>query len=204
MGTLFEILKIVLPAIITGLFTFLITKYTYNKNRPLDKLEIAYNRIYYPLYILVKGKIIKKENINDINTIIEKSKLYFEKYNKYADRSTLIAFEILEKSNTFAKKKHAFQNFKSNIYNKNYYLRRKLGYLEPNFLQVYTYSSDSEKSTFRILIEFLAAYLFLFAGSITHGKLQLISIAVFSLFIVFIIIECICKFVSFIYYKIKK
>lgn len=204
MDTLFEILKVAFPAIITGLFTFLITKYTYNKNRPLDKLEIAYNRIYYPLYILVKGKVIKKENINDINIIIEKSKLYLEKYNKYADRSTLIAFEILDESNTFAKKKHAFQNFKNNIYNKNYYLRRRLGYLEPNFLQIYTYSSDSEKSTFRILMEFLVAYLFLIISVTTHEKIQLIFIAFLILSSIIIIIECICKFVFFLYYKIRK
>lgn len=36
----------ILPAIIAGFFTFYITKYTYSKNQPLDKLEIAYNNIY--------------------------------------------------------------------------------------------------------------------------------------------------------------
>lgn len=50
METLFEILKVILPAVITSLFTFFITKYTYNNNRPLDKIEMAYNRIYYPIY----------------------------------------------------------------------------------------------------------------------------------------------------------
>lgn len=43
MGIFIEIMKIVLPTIVGGIFTFLITKYTYNKNVPLDKLEIAYN-----------------------------------------------------------------------------------------------------------------------------------------------------------------
>lgn len=56
MGTILELSKIILPAIITGLFTFFITKYTYNKNRPLDKMEIAYNRVYYPLYQIISDE----------------------------------------------------------------------------------------------------------------------------------------------------
>ena len=56
MGIFIEIMKIVLPTIVGGIFTFLITKYTYNKNVPLDKLEIAYNRIYCPLYQLLYGR----------------------------------------------------------------------------------------------------------------------------------------------------
>ena len=41
MGIFIEIMKIVLPTIVGGIFTFLITKYTYNKNVPLDKLEFV-------------------------------------------------------------------------------------------------------------------------------------------------------------------
>lgn len=200
METLFDFFKVVLPAIITSLFTFFITKYNINRNAPLDKLEIAYNRVYYPLY-----RLIKDESISDNGQLfIDKAKYYFDKYNKYIDRSTLRAFQFLCKSNTNAKRKSAYRNIKNNILDENSYLRRRLGYLEPNVWQIYTYSSDSDKSTFRILMEFLVANFFIFAGSITHGKLQLISITVFSLFIVFIIIECICKFVSSIYYKIRK
>ena len=53
MESLMEILKIILPPLVTGTITFIITKYTYNKNRPLDKLEITYNRVYYPIYRLI-------------------------------------------------------------------------------------------------------------------------------------------------------
>lgn len=55
--TFIEILKAVLPVIITGIITFLITKYSYHKNIPLDKLEIAYNRIYYPIYCLITSDL---------------------------------------------------------------------------------------------------------------------------------------------------
>lgn len=52
MKNLYEILKIILRSIVTDISTFFVTKYTYNKNIPIDKLKIAYNRIYYPLYKL--------------------------------------------------------------------------------------------------------------------------------------------------------
>ena len=47
MEIILNLFKVILPAITTGLFTFFITKYTYNRNRPIDKIEIAYDRIYY-------------------------------------------------------------------------------------------------------------------------------------------------------------
>ena len=53
MKSFIEILKTILPAIITGVFTFFVTKYNYNKNVPLDKMEIAYDKIYYPVYKMI-------------------------------------------------------------------------------------------------------------------------------------------------------
>ena len=37
-------------------------------------------------------------------------------------------------------------------------LRKRLGYLEPNFLSVYTYSQPSDKRILRIALEVLGAY----------------------------------------------
>lgn len=199
MSLLFEILKIVLPAIITGIFGFLVAKYTYNNNKPLDKLEIAYNRVYYPLYRLVK------QNDNEgIDIIIKKSKYYFEKYDKYVDRSTLRIYNSLNKCDKKVKKKSIYNIFYNNIYDKNAYLRRRLGYLEPNFLQIYTYSSTSEKSTFRIFMELLGMYCCLILSSVTQGKIQMILVNAIYVLIVIFVIEVICKFVLFVYYKIRK
>ena len=50
MKSFIEILKTILPAIVTGIFTFIVTKYNYTKNIPLDKMETAYDKIYYPIY----------------------------------------------------------------------------------------------------------------------------------------------------------
>ncbi len=199
MTFLFEILKIVLPAIITGIFGFLVAKYTYNNNKPLDKLEIAYNRVYYPLY-----NFIKQNNNADIDIIIEKAKYYFEKYDKYVDRSTLNIYNSLNRCDTKAKKKSIYNIFCNNIYDKNAYLRRRLGYLEPNFLQIYTYSSSSEKSTFRIFGELFIIYFCLILGSVTKDKIQMVVAAIFIIFIFILIIEVIHKFILFAYYKIKK
>lgn len=200
MNVLFEILKITLPVIITGVITFLITKYTYNNNRPLDKLEIAYDRVYYPLY-----KLIKNESINkNIDLIISKTEKYLNRNDKYIDRSTLHAFRSLCKCNTETKKKDAYENFKDNIYNRNSYLRRKLGYLEPSFLQTYMYMSKAEKSTFRIVVEFCCTYLFALFGSLFTGKVQSVLICISATIFIIMIGELICKFVRFLYYTIRK
>lgn len=199
MDTLFEILKSILPAIITGIITFIITKYTYNNNRPLDKLEIAYNRIYYPLY-----KLIRNENMKEIDVIIDKAKYYLNKYDKYVDRSTLKTFHSLCKCNTEAKKKEAYQNFKDNIYNRNSYLRRRIGYLEPSLLQIYTYMSKAEKSTFRILVELIFIEIFAFISDFFTGKIQSVLLYIATIILIIMIIELICKFAMFLYYKIRK
>lgn len=199
MQNLLEIIKVVIPAIITGLCSFLITKYTYNKNVPLDKLEIAYNRVYYPLY-----RFLKEKKNADYDDIIEKSTFYFDKYEKYVDRSTLIAYNSLSACNSEAKRKDLLVNFKANIRDRNYYLRRRLGYLEPNFLQVYRFSSQADKSTFRILIEFCVFYIAGVLGSSTENNIQVICFAGAAIFAIIIIIECVRKFLIWLYYKLKK
>lgn len=203
METLFEILKVILPAVITSLFTFFITKYTYNNNRPLDKIEIAYNRIYYPIY-----KIISDKNItNDINEIIKRCKLYFTKYEKYADISTKKLFKELCGCNKETKKKSIYQSFKDNIYNRNYYLRRRLGYLEPSFIQLYKYAISGTKSLFRITIGLCLLYATLVLCGITMNISNMIftsSAVIFTVSLVWIICELLWCFFRFLYYKIRK
>lgn len=200
MELLFEILKTILPAIIAGFSTFLITKYTYNKNIPLDKLEISYNRIYYPLYKL----ICNENNKDNIDLIITETKLRFKKYQKYVDISTLRIFNSLCNSKTKSKKKADYQIFIDNIYNRNAYLRRRLGYLEPNLLQLYRYSSSSEKSTFRMVLEFGITYIFMFLGSIFADNLQIIILSLSIVSGLCFIVEAIVKFIMFLYYRLYK
>ena len=136
MTTIFEIAKVILPVFISGIFTFIITRYTYNKNTPLDKLEVAYNRIYYPIY-----RILYSEN--DMQKNMEQVEVYLNKYNKYVDNSTIRLFKAFQKCEKIAQKKSIYLQFKDNIYNRHSYLRRRLGYLESNFAQLYKYFMPS-------------------------------------------------------------
>ena len=208
MKSFIEILKTILPAIVTGIFTFIVTKYNYTKNIPLDKMETAYDKIYYPIYNLLHKKEFKDTNLEQV---IFETSIILNKYNNFADRSTINALDLLKKN----RNKEMYFNFKNNITNKYLYLRRRLGYLEPNFLQIYTYSSRLEKSTFRLLFEFTILYICAIFYSFSKGILQniLLYITCFSIIIIFLefliflfmtLISKVKKFRKFIKLKIKK
>lgn len=94
--------------------------------------------------------------MKNLDITIEQIKPYLDKYNKYADISTLKAFNSLCEN----KDKYSYNNFTNNIYNRNTYLRRRLGYLEPNIFQIYTYSNKNEKFVIRLLLELIILYCF--------------------------------------------
>lgn len=189
-----EILKIALPSCITGMITFFITKYNFHQNTPLDKYEFAYNRIYYPIYRLLM-------NNTPIQELVIKSRQHLVKYNKYADRTTLIAFLYLEK---YPYQKKAQNNFNDNIVHINSKLRHRLGYLEPNILNMYTYSSPTEKRFARIIIELMLAYLSLLAFSTLGFKIiKDFSAIVFAISFVSLILEIAIVLFLFIKNKIS-
>lgn len=200
MKILFDISKIILPAITTGVFTFFITTYTYNKNRPLDKIEIAYNRVYYPLY-----RIIHNENENNnINNFINTSKMYFVKYDKYIDFSTKRLFNSLCNCNKETEQKDIYRKLKDNIYDRNTYLRRRLGYLEPNILQIYKYTPVKTQITLWILMTFLGAYMCVVLGVIFTDEIQKFFAAFAFVFIISFFILLIIRLFILLYYKFKK
>lgn len=181
----FEIIKTVLPPIIAAMTAFLVAKYNYSKNRPLDKLEIAYNHMYYPIY-----RIVRELNQDECIAKIDKIEKYINTHKKYCDRSTIVAFnyfkECVSQQNN-RKIKKSYKNFRDNIFSRNSYIRRQLGYLEPNILNVYTYSTPSEKRTFRILFEFVAIYISVFLINIKIT--QHIGVIIILLAILFLIID---------------
>lgn len=185
MEKIIEILKIILPALITGIFTFIVTKYNYNKNVPLDKMEVAYNRVYYPIYQIVHNKY--ETNIQNLDSVIAQISFYLRKSSKYVDKSTLNAFNLLCEY----KDKYSYKNFADNIYDKSSYLRRRLGYLEPSFFQIYFYSSKNERSTFRILIEFIIIYVCFSITGLTKSKIQTIFTWITVIFAIIFVIELI-------------
>lgn len=196
MEKIIEILKIILPTLITGIFTFLVTKYNYNKNVPLDKMEISYNRIYYPIYQIIH----KKDVMKNLNTTIEDIKLYLDKYNKYADISTLKTFNSLCKN----KDNYSYNNFANNIYNKNTYLRRRLGYLEPNIFQLYTYSNKSEKFVIRLLLELIILYCFSIIYACTKYTIKNVSFYIAAISMIIVLIDSLMYLLYIIGIKIKE
>ena len=96
----------------------------------------------------------------------------------------------------------------NNIYSKKSYLRRRLGYLEPNFIELYKYAMPSAKSFFRIAIELFVIYVVLILCSITEkisNKIFYeICLAIFIVIFIIIIIEVVWCFMRFLYYKIRK
>lgn len=172
---LIEIIKIIAPAVITGLITFLITKYNYGKSRPLDKMELAYNRVYYPIYRLLKGE----KQINQ--ELVDQCEKYLNKYEKYVDWSTLTAFANLKKNmhNEYSKD-NAYLDFKNNINNRNSFLRKRLGYLDVHVFDSYRYASPSQKLILRLYIEALGLYIpTVIVSSIKNELLRNISALIF-------------------------
>jgi len=109
----------------------------------------------------------------------------------------LKAFDLFCK----CKDEETLLNFKNNIYNKNTYLRRRLGYLEPGIWQMYAYSPKSEKSTIRIGVELLTCYIFVILVSVTRGFFQAIGLISVIVLLLIIIIEMICKFFRYLRYR---
>lgn len=194
MNILIEIVKIAAPSLVTGIFTFLITKYSYNRNIPLDKLEVSYNRVYYPIIRLINGR-------DDIDTeVLDKCETYFRKYEKYVDKSTLMAFRYLKNN---IKLKKAKTNFNNNIYAMDIKLRRRLGYPEPNIFNVYTYANPFDKRLLRVALEMIfcdilaIVYTLALPTSITR-----IVVSLFAIILLMFIVDVFIAVIQMIYKKV--
>ena len=110
------------PTLLTSVTAFLIGRYNNFQNRPLDKMELAYNRVYYPVY-----RIMREDSI-EISTVIEKTKKYFCKYEKYIDRSTTMIYKQLCECTAMEEQERIYSTFCDNIHDNCIYLRKKLGY----------------------------------------------------------------------------
>ncbi len=203
MSMIFEILKGVLPVVISVMLSFLLTKYTYYGNIPLDKLEIAYKRIYYPIYRIIS----ERGNDEDIDWIISESKLYFQKYDIYIDNSTKRAFRDLIKSTDSTQRKVLYINYKNNIYDRNSFLRRRLGYLESGILQMYKYLSPTAKASLRIVLELCLLYimsiLYVIFETLMNNLAKVFLFVSETIFFI-IVVEIIIMIFKLIYYKIRK
>lgn len=157
----FDLIIALAPVCISGLITFCVSKYNSIKNIPLDKYEIAYDRVYYPIYCLIKNT----KNTN--SQVIEKSEIYLNKYEKYIDRSTMAAFKYVKNNSD---KERAYNNFTDNIFSMNRMLRKKLGYLGPDFFRLFNYIAPAEKLKVVVAFEILVIYFSLVFSIVFNGS----------------------------------
>lgn len=195
-----DILLAIVPTIITSIATFFVAKYTYDRNRPLDKLEYAYNEVYYPIYKFIKDK----NNYNNVYVIRASLKIYFDAYEKYLDLSTIKAFNELNNCKTKAEEKSAYRKFIDNIYSMNTYLRKRLGYLEPNIFQLYKYSPTKDKVFLCGVLMFAGAQVFAMCSIIFTGQVQTDFILLTIICYVVTLILVLVRIVMFLFDKYIK
>lgn len=177
MNQFFEIVKIILPVIVSGVSTYVVTK---NNNRPTDKIEIAYNRIYHPLVLQME----RFKDEDDYENLVNEVKKILVKYKKYASKTTIKACILLEENLDNKKNaRHFYQLLEDDIYKYNSQFRRKLGYPEPFLFSIFKYLSLQKKAE-------LLFYLCIFVTMVSiYGfgvfiSIPLISIIFFYFFII--------------------
>lgn len=172
----------------TAFFTFCITCYSIKYNRPSKNMEIAYNRIYYPI-----TRILSDDSL-DLSVKFENIKLCLEKYQKYANPSTLKSFQILYES---LKDKKALRKnytmFNDNINFQCFKLRKILGYMNTNIFEVYSYSSKNQKYKFRLFAFFFVIYIIIFSVSLHILNVNIASGIVIA-FILIILLDGVIHF----------
>lgn len=178
-----EIVKVLITIIGSSLTTFFITRYTMKRNVPLEKMEIAYNRIYYPIFVLLKTEAKKEDVIKDLAIRIKK-------YNKYCKLTTIRLYtEFKETMNDNKSTKLVYQKLENDILDTSYYLRGKLGYLNPGFFESFMSFSLDKKLYLLSLLDLLAIYLLcLFSFIPIKGLINITAtlIIVLLVFLVFI------------------
>lgn len=191
------------PTILTSVTGFLLGKYNYFQNRPLDKMEIAYDRVYYPIERIIGEKSIK------ISTVIDRTKIYFLKYEKYIDKSTLMVYKQLCKCKDEEEQQSIYDSFRNNIHNECIFLRKKLGYLQPGYLQIYLYLPTDIKKVMRLLLEFSICYFSACVFSVVKiDNIKMVCLVVFAVSLCAVLVEVIYiiigKIITFIKQKVAK
>lgn len=145
-----------------------------------------------------------------MDKVIRNSEIYFTKYDKYVDISTKRSYLQLRDCKE-VEKEALFQIFRNNIYDRHSFLRRRLGYLEPNFLQRYKYFTSTEKFEIRVFIMGSILYFAVIICVVTINNFVIvyhIFLFVGVLLFVFILLDSAGYFISrlkkIIHYKMKR
>lgn len=138
-----EIFGNIIVSIITASLTFIITRYEIFKKRPTNKLEISYNKFYYPA--LVWGEDLDF-TCTAYDNYVSQIKVRIKAYDKYVTEETKKLFSKLEESLVDHKDTVvAYEKFYKDIKRNNQKLRSEIGYIEPNFIEKFIAKSTTEK-----------------------------------------------------------
>lgn len=172
------------PVVLTGIITFIITKYTCSRNIPLEKMEIAYNRFYYPLYNELRFLTAKKADHSKIIKKIEKMILKNDKYITPITKRIYLEYKKAYDNNNTIFIKIAFINFKKDIIKYNTKLRSRLGYLQSDIFDIYRSSPKEEQILLNFTLSFMLLYFCLYATTILESTLLFYSAYVFLLYFI--------------------
>lgn len=206
MELIIELCKEIVPILLTGVITFFITKYTHNRSVPLDKMELAYSRIYYPLYRMLRSKRYSEINQEELRTKMDE---LLVKYDKYVSQSTRLTYEDYVKCVDANKvsKKH-LEKFQSNIIEYNSKLRYILGYPQSSVWEVYNYLNKRNKRLVNICICVVIIYVLAILQEYAHWNAASYFAVLPILYICGTFIactwECIIEIVVKVYKVLKK
>lgn len=180
-----ETINALITVIGTFIATLLITRYTMRRNIPLGKLEISYNRIYYPILTLLDNDANQEDLVNDLE-------LRIKKYKKYFNLTTLRIYSDLQSTIKNKKStKRIYKKLENDIYDTCYYLRGKLGYLNPGYYKAFLSLSFDKKLVVLALLDLLIIYILCFISFFPYdGIMELTSAFVVAFFIILLAIIC--------------
>ena len=120
-----EIFGNIIVSIITASLTFIITRYEIFKKRPTNKLEISYNKFYYPA--LVWGEDLDF-TYTAYDNYVSQIKVRIKAYDKYVTEETKKLFSKLEESLVDHKDTVvAYEKFYKDIKRNNQKIRSEIG-----------------------------------------------------------------------------
>lgn len=196
MNIIIKFIAQVFPAFISSALTYIATIKSSKNNFPLNNMNFSYNKIYYPIFTMIQNeKFITDTQINKIAKILNKHK-------KYADLFTLHLFKALQSAKNERLQNSEYNRFKNHIIDKNYSLRKLLGYPTSNFFHTYLYSPYQLQYLFRLCFYFIFVYILAIISSmVKNAAFKNYTIYLLLLILLLLFFDSIIQLVKFLYYK---
>lgn len=151
MSIIQNVLSPILPAVVTGLITFFITRYSYRNQTTIDKIEIAYDKFYYPVF----QYIFKHPNLEEFDELINLCEKLMQENEKYISDKTIEFYYSFKKASEGSNKENirrCYETFERNIKQANNRLRYRIGYYQPNIMDHYFTWGEAKQLGFWLIV----------------------------------------------------